>query len=296
MRFMVLIKSNAQSEAGVLPDEKMLSAMGEYNDELDRAGIMLAGEGLQPSAKGARVRLAQGKTRNIDGPFAEAKELVGGYWILQFPSYEEALTTLKRAPFPNGEIEIRPLYEPEDFAVAASEQPGGWRDQEVAARAEAAQGALPPRIPGTRRYLSFLKADKYTEAGDEPVAELLEEMGGLIEEMTKAGVMLSGDGLKPSREGKRIVYDGGKRTVVDGPFAETKELIAGVCLMQTRTLAEALDWSRRMLEIHARGVGLQDGEVEVRALFELSDIPVDPKEKPDGWRAQEQAFRERIGQ
>ena len=296
MRFMVLVKSSAQSEAGVMPDEKMLSEMGKYNEELIRTGALLAADGLQPSSKGARVRLAQGKVRNIDGPFAEAKELVGGYWILQFPSYEQALATLERAPFPTGEIEIRPLYEPEDFPLDVSEQPGGWRDQEVAARAEAAQGAPPARIPGTRRYLSFLKADKYTEAGGPATPELLAEMGGLMEEMMKAGVMLSGDGLKPSREGKRIVFEGEKRTVIDGPFAETKELIAGVCLMQTRTLAEALEWSRRMLEIHTRGVGLSDGECEVRALHELEDFPVGAKEKPDGWRAQEQSFRDRTGQ
>jgi hypothetical protein len=295
MRFMVFVKSNAQSEAGVLPDEKMLSAMGRYNEELIRAGTMLAGEGLKPSSKGARVRLAQGKMRNIDGPFAGAKELVGGYWLLQFPSYEEAVSTLKRAPLPHGEFEIRPLYETGDFAVDAREQPGGWRDQEVAASSEAAQSVLPPRIPGTTRYISFLKADKHTESGAEPAPELLAEMGALIEEMTKAGVMLSGDGLKPSREGKRIVFDGAKRTVIDGPFAETKELIAGVCMMQTRTLAEALEWSRRMLEIHTRGVGVSEGECEVRALHELTDFPVDPKEKPDGWRAHEQAFRERTG-
>jgi hypothetical protein len=292
MRFMVLVKSSPQSEAGVLPDEKILSEMGKYNEELIRAGIMLAGDGLKASAKGARVRLSGGKTRHIDGPFAETKELVGGYWILKFASYEEAIATLKRAPFQEGEIEIRPMYETEDFPLDSSEQPGGWRDQEDAARAAQAAGKTPARIAGTQRYLSMLKGDRYTEAGGEPTPQLLREMGALIEEMTKAGIMLSGEGLKPSREGKRMRFDGAKRSVIDGPFTESKELVAGFCVMQTRTLAEALEWSRRMLDIHTRGVGLSDGEVEVRPMFELEDFPVDAKEQPDGWRAQEQAFRD----
>jgi hypothetical protein len=186
------------------------------------------------------------------------------------------------------------MYETEDFHFDASEQPGGWRDQEIAAREAAARGAAPARIPGTKRYACMLKADKYTEAGGEPTPELLAEMGALMEEMTKAGVMLSGEGLKPSREGKRIVY-GAKRSVIDGPFTEAKELIAGFSLLQTRTLAEAIEWSRRMLDIHMRGVGSQEGEVEVRALFEIEDFPVDPREKPDGWRAIEQAFRDNAG-
>jgi hypothetical protein len=293
MRFMVLVKSSPQSEAGVLPDEKMLAEMGKYNEGLLKRGAMLAGDGMQPSSKGARVRIVNGKARNIDGPFSEAKELVGGYWILQFPSYDEAIATLKRAPFPSGEIEIRPLYETEDFPVDASEQSGGWRDQEVAARDAAATGKGPARIPGTTRYLGMLKADKHTEAGDEPNPELLAEMGALIEEMNKANVMLSGEGLKPSREGKRIVFGGKTPSVIDGPFAETKELVAGFSILQTRTIAESLEWGRRMLEIHMRGVGVSEGEVEVRPLFELGDFPVSANEKPDGWRAQEAAFRDR---
>jgi hypothetical protein len=293
MRFMVLVKSSPQSEAGVMPDEQVLAEMGKYNEGLIKRGAMLAGGGLQASSKGARVRIVNGKARNVDGPFAEAKELVGGYWILQFPSYDEAIATLKRAPFQSGEIEVRPLYETEDFPVDASEQAGGWRDQEVAARDAAAKGAGPARIPGTKRYLGMLKADKHTEAGDEPNPELLAEMGALIEEMNKANVMLSGEGLKPSREGKRIVFGAATPRVIDGPFAETKELVAGFSILQTRTLAESLAWGRRMLEIHVRGVGVSEGEIEVRPLFELEDFPVDAKEKPDGWRAQEASFRDR---
>jgi hypothetical protein len=116
MRFMVVVKANKESEAGVLPDEKILAAMGKYNEELVKAGVMLAGDGLQPSSKGARVRFEGKKRMVIDGPFSETKELVAGYWIWQCRSKEEAIEWLKRAPFDSGEeVEIRQVYELSDF-------------------------------------------------------------------------------------------------------------------------------------------------------------------------------------
>src|SRR6266513_1399415 len=115
MRFMVLVKANKDSEAGVLPDEKIISTMGKFNDELVKAGVMLAGEGLQPSSKGARVRFEGNKKTVIDGPFAETKELVAGFWLWQVKSKAEAIEWLKRAPFQEGEVEIRQIFEVEDF-------------------------------------------------------------------------------------------------------------------------------------------------------------------------------------
>ena len=116
MRVMVIIKANKESEAGVLPDTKILTEMGKYNEQLVKAGIMLAGDGLQPTSKGKRVKFS-GETRTvIDGPFTETKELIAGYWIWQVRSMEEAVEWLKRAPFDGGtEIEIRPVYEADDF-------------------------------------------------------------------------------------------------------------------------------------------------------------------------------------
>src|SRR5881628_3414485 len=112
MRFMVLVKANKDSEAGVLPDEKILTEMGKYNEQLVKAGVMLAGEGLHPSSKGARVRFSkEGKTTVIDGPFAEAKELVAGYWLWQVKSRDEAIEWLRRAPFQDAEVEIRQVFE-----------------------------------------------------------------------------------------------------------------------------------------------------------------------------------------
>ena len=118
MRFMVIVKANKDSEAGVLPDQKILTEMGKFNEELAKAGVLLAAEGLQASSKGARVRFSGSKRTVIDGPFAETKELVAGFWLWQVKSKAEALDWLKRAPFAEGEVEIRQVFEAEDFGPA----------------------------------------------------------------------------------------------------------------------------------------------------------------------------------
>ena len=116
MRFMVIVKANKDSEAGVLPDKKEFTEMGKFNEELAKAGVMLAAEGLHPSSKGVRVRFDGTKRTVIDGPFAETKELIAGYWMWQVKSKDEAIAWLKRAPFQEGEVEIRQVFEREDFA------------------------------------------------------------------------------------------------------------------------------------------------------------------------------------
>ena len=116
MRVLVLVKANAESEAGVMPSEQLLSEMGKFNEQLVKAGVMLAGEGLHPTSKGKRVRFSGSQRTVIDGPFAETKELVAGYWLWQVKSIEEAVEWLKRAPFDGGaEVELRPVFEAEDF-------------------------------------------------------------------------------------------------------------------------------------------------------------------------------------
>ena len=137
MRFMVLVKADKNSEAGVLPDEKMLTAMGNYNEELSKAGILLAGEGLHPTSKGKRLRFSGSRRTVIDGPFAETKEVVAGFWILELDSMDQAIEWLKRAPFDGDtEIEIRPLFEAEDFGEEFTPE---LRAQEERQRARADQ-------------------------------------------------------------------------------------------------------------------------------------------------------------
>jgi hypothetical protein len=133
MRVMVMIKADADTEAGVLPTEEILAAMGKFNEELVAAGVMLAGDGLQPSAKGARVRFAGGQTQVTDGPFAETKELVAGFWIWQVDSLADAIAWLKRSPFVEAEIELRPIFETDDFG---DEMTPALRAQEERLRAK----------------------------------------------------------------------------------------------------------------------------------------------------------------
>ena len=118
MRCMVIVKANKESEAGVMPSTEILSKMMKFNEELVKAGVMLAGDGLHPSSKGKRVKFPGGKASIIDGPFAETKELIAGYWIWQVRSIDEAVEWIKRSPFGDGaEIEIRPIFDPEDFGA-----------------------------------------------------------------------------------------------------------------------------------------------------------------------------------
>ena len=123
MRVMVIVKASKSSESGALPDQKLLADMGKFNEELVKAGIMLAGEGLHPTSKGKRVRFSGSKRTVIDGPFTETKELIAGFWLWQVRSMEEAVEWLKRAPFDGGtEIELRPVFDPADFMDAAQKQ------------------------------------------------------------------------------------------------------------------------------------------------------------------------------
>ncbi|MBD7977277.1 MULTISPECIES: YciI family protein [Pseudomonas] len=138
MRVMVIVKADPSSEAGIMPSEELLTAMGRYNEELAKAGVLLAGEGLQPSSKGARVRFSGSQRTVIDGPFAETKELIAGFWILQVSSLAEAIDWVKRCPNPmpgDSEIEIRPIFDVEDFGEALTPE---LREQEQRIRALAA--------------------------------------------------------------------------------------------------------------------------------------------------------------
>jgi hypothetical protein len=137
MRFMILVKANKDSEAGVLPDEQALSAMGKFNEELAKAGVLLAAEGLQASSKGARVKFSGTKRTVTDGPFAETKELIAGFWLWQVKSKAEAIEWLKRAPFEDGfEVEIRQVFEADDFGPALKSK---FKEQEERLRAQAAK-------------------------------------------------------------------------------------------------------------------------------------------------------------
>jgi hypothetical protein len=136
---MIMVPASQESEAGVLPDEKIFADMGKFNEEMVKAGVMLAGEGLQPSSKGARIKFAGGKTTVTDGPFTESKELIAGFWLIQAKSKEEAIAWMRRAPFGDGVVlEIRQVFESEDFGAEFTPE---LRAQEERLRAQAAENA-----------------------------------------------------------------------------------------------------------------------------------------------------------
>jgi hypothetical protein len=267
MRFMMLVKATKDFEAGVWPDEKLLSEMATWTEDLVKAGARIESGRLQPSSEAVRVRYADAKSTLTDGPFAESKELIAGFCLIQAKSLDEAIEWTKRVPLQEGEIELRPLYELSDFPVDPAEKPDGWRENEEQARA-----APPARKPATTRFMAILKADSDTEAGVLPDENGLATMGAFLEKGLKAGVFLSGEGLQPSSKGARVQFDGSKRTVTDGPFAETKELVAGYAILQFASKAEAIEWTKRFVRVDAPLRLGGECECEIRPFFEFEDF------------------------
>jgi hypothetical protein len=289
MRFMMLIKGDERSEAGVMPGEREIAAMQKYNQELVDAGALLEGEGLHPSARGFRVKFHEGRPTLIPGPFGEPGKIVAGYWVIQAESREEALKWAQRVPFEAdegaqaAEIEVRPLYELEDFPV--SEQESGWREQEQGHRDEG--WTVNTAKPGWLQFVGFRLADAETESETSPAPseELLAAMGEYNEGMIKAGMMISGEGLKPSSQGFRVRYANGKRTVIDGPFPEVKELVAGYSRFQARSVEEVIEWIKRWPPLDGHG----EVELEVRQVFATDDFDMSPE-----LRATEDRLREQV--
>lgn len=298
MRFMLLLKSNDEAESGALPDAEIVAAMGKYNEELVKAGVLLDANGLHASSEGFRIQNSGGDLTVTDGPFAETKELIAGYWIIQAKSLEEATEWAKRAPVAekegeSGQIEVRQVFELEDFPV--SENESGWREQEAELRAEwdtnkpAGAGDAPATDAPRKEllYMGMFKSDERTEAGVLPTEEELATMGELMADAAKAGILVSGEGLQPSSKGVRVEFSGGKRTVIDGPFAETKELVAGFALLAHESKEEALEWAKRA------AIAGGDGVSELRRVFTASEFPEELViQLPED---QQRAFKERTG-
>jgi hypothetical protein len=252
MRFMILIKADESTEAGVPPSEQLLTEMGTYNESLVNAGVMVAGEGLHPSKRGVRVRFAGNRTTVIDGPFAETKELLAGFWLWNVKSKEEAIEWLKRCPNPTGAESVVEL-----------------REAGCASGLEGVSPQPPSTGAGAKRFIVLIKSDADMEAGVNPGNERLAAMARRNAEAVQEGTLLLGEGLQPSAKGARVRFSGRSRTVVDGPFTETKELIAGFWLIQVASMDEAIEWVKRYPYPRDRTA---DYEIEIRPVFEADDF------------------------
>jgi hypothetical protein len=270
---MLLVKSDASGEAGVMPDARLIADMEKFNEDMKKANVMLASEGLHASSKAARIRCnkATKKVTVVDGPFAEAKEIIAGFWVIQTKTKAEAIEWAKRVPFLDGEVEVRPLFELEDFPVDPQQVNEVWREKEQSGRE--AMSAQTHRGNKKMRFVGFVKADTDTESGALPESSALEAMGAFIEKATKAGVLLGGEGLKPTSEGAKVWYDGTKRRVVDGPFTETKELVAGYSILAVDSKAEAIEWSKQFVLVDASIRAVPEVECQIFEICEPEDFP-----------------------
>ncbi len=281
MRFFVGVKADAGSEAGEMPSADLVRAMNEFNEELVAAGVMIDGNGLQPSSQGYKVFAADGEPKIVDGPFAETKELLAGYWVIQAKSIQEAIARAKRAPMDadghDATLEIRGIFELADFPESDAES--GWRENEEKLREEwnaaspgPAQGSAQPS-PGKLVYMGIVHATPEGEAGTLPTQEELARMGALMDESAAAGILLGGEGLRPSSEGVRIEFHDGTRTVLDGPFAETKELVGGYGIVQFDSEEQAREWSLRFAAASGQPC------VQMRKIYRTEDFSEELREQ-----------------
>lgn len=238
MQFMMMHKVTDAMEAGGPPDPEVMEGMGAMIGEAAAKGIFLAGEGLEPTAERMHLRYEGGKRTLTDGPFTEAKELVAGFALLRVKSKAEALEWCDRFAEARGvptEMFLGPVVETWDMGM----------------------GSKPADAP--ERYLGLLMLDP-ADDGQPPAPEQMERVGALIAEGTEAGVYELVGGLEGTAHGARLHYDGGPPKVIDGPFAESKELVAGFALFELPSLKEAIEWAKRFGEIETVH------EIEVRQM------------------------------
>lgn len=243
MQLIMMHKTNADNEAGLPPSQELMAGMGALLGEMMASGSFLAGEGLRQSALGVRLKFTGGERTVTPGPFQGSNELVAGFAIVRVPTIVEAVEWATKFANVVGDcdLDVRPVNEPWDLGMCPK----------------------PEGLEGVR-YMIAHKADRNSEAGVPMAAGREAEMGRLMEEMTKAGVLLGTVSIQPSSKGVRMNFVGGKHTVTDGPFAESKELIAGYCIAEMESLEAAIEWAPRFANV----VG--DVEVDIRPLYHFS--------------------------
>jgi hypothetical protein len=239
MTFIIMHKTNAHWEAGARPAPDLVARVGALLGELSAAGVLRAGEGLRPSAEGARVIVSGGARSVVPGPFVRGNELPAGFDIVRAASLDEAIAfaTRQAAIVGDVDIDIRPVTEPWDIGLAPT-----------------------PADTATRRFLVLRKATPATESGAAPTPAQHAALSRLIEETTRTGVHLAAASMRPSARGRRVLNSADGVQFYDGPFVETKELIAGFIIVSAGSLDEATDVARRYI------VAVDAEEVDVREL------------------------------
>jgi hypothetical protein len=229
-----------EMEAGGPPDHEIIAGIGRLIGEGAKEGVFVSGAGLKPSSQRTHVAYANGKRTVTDGPFTETKELVAGFALMKVKSKDEALAWCDRFAAVVGDVAfyVGPVVEPWDIGIAPK-----------------------PENPPLR-YLSLLQADARAESDAPPDPATMQKMGALIDEMTAAGVLQSTGGLASTKKGARLRFAGGKHTVIDGPFTESKELIAGFSILRLPSKKAAIEWAIRFGDI------VKVNEVEVREMPE----------------------------
>ncbi|HEY3516122.1 MAG TPA: YciI family protein, partial [Gammaproteobacteria bacterium] len=224
MKFMMLHKTDAYYENGGLPSKELIAGVGAMVGEMVKSGKLLAADGLRSSAQGVRLEFSAGKRTVTKGPLVGENELVAGFAVMRVRSLDEAVEWASRFAGVVGDVvlDIRPATEPWDIGLG--KKPDGL---------------------ATRRYIAMRKASPRSEAGVAPTPLEMERMAALMSEMRNAGVLLSTGGLEPSSRAARLRNFGGKQTLVDGPFAESKELVGGFVILELDSRAEAIEWARR---------------------------------------------------
>ncbi len=239
MRIMSMHKANAQMEAGVPPSPEFMASMGALMQEIQEAGIFIAGEGLLPSSTGVRLNFSDGQRTITKGPFVGANELIAGYCLMKASSIEETIEWASRFAEIVGdvEIDIRPICEPWDLGMFPK-----------------------PENETKTRFMLTHKADAHSESGAPPSPRVVAAMDALTNDMKRAGVFLAAEGLQPSSRAVRLRFKGDRRTIIDGPFTESKELIAGFSILELPSNDEAIVWASKFAKL------IGDVEIDIRPM------------------------------
>ncbi|HEY0469489.1 MAG TPA: YciI family protein [Polyangiaceae bacterium] len=239
MRFMVMHKMTDEMERGLAPDPAVIAGVGKLIQEGMKEHVFVSGEGLKPSSERVHIAYVKGKRAVTDGPFSEAKELIAGFGLLRVRSKEEAIACCDKfaAVLGDHELFLGPVVEPWDL------------------------GMMPKPNDAPLRFLALQKLNESSPQAPLDAKQKV-QLATLIEELTNAGILQSAGGLAGTKQGARVHFKGGKRTVIDGPFAESKELIAGYAILNLPSKAQAIEWAARFGEV------VKVNEVEIREMPE----------------------------